>query len=100
LKEVRGIDWLRKHQIVPRGTTTAIFNANLNNIATAVRSDGTSDIQDWFGGSRSIEVSEDVVGLGSYGKTLTVLYDFDLPDSEEEEDEEALRESLTPRFRR
>ena len=27
----------------------------------------------WFGGKRKIEISEDVVGLGRYGKTLTIV---------------------------
>lgn len=44
--------------------------------------------------------SVNVVGLGRYGKTLTVLYDIDVPDADEEEDEESLIESWTPRFKR
>jgi len=28
---------------------------------------------DWLGGSRSVRATEQVVGLGSYGKTLIVL---------------------------
>ncbi len=60
----------------------------------------TSNLQRWFGGKRSIEISEDVVGLGRYGKTLTVLYDIDIPEAEDEEDEESLIESWTPRFKR
>jgi hypothetical protein len=40
-----------------------------------------------------------VIGLGSYGKTLTVLYDIDLPDEEERTDEDSMRESWKPRFR-
>ena len=45
-------------------------------------------------------ISEDVVGLGRCGKTLTVLYDIDLPEPEDEEDEERLIDSWTPRFKR
>jgi hypothetical protein len=40
------------------------------------------------------------VGLGRYAKTLTVLYDIDLPEPEDEEDEDNLIESWTPRFKR
>jgi hypothetical protein len=39
-----------------------------------------------------------VIGLGSYGKTLTVLYEIALPDQEEREEEESMRDSWTPRF--
>jgi len=31
------------------------------------------DVMDWLGGTRSATVTEEVVGLGRYGKTLTVL---------------------------
>ncbi|KIO48694.1 ImmA/IrrE family metallo-endopeptidase [Nitrosospira sp. NpAV] len=100
LKSVDGIDWIRKREAVPRNTPTFAFNQDVENVRRAVRVDETSTLQDWFGGSRSVEICEDVIGLGSYGKTLTVLYDIALPDDDEEEDEGFLIESWTPRFRR
>jgi hypothetical protein len=100
LKTRRDIDWLRKREMVPRNSTTFRFNQDECNIRDGVRMEGTSNLQDWFGSQNSVEICEDVVGLGSYGKTLTILYDFDLPDDEEEEDEKSLVESWTPRFRR
>ena len=100
LKALGGIDWIRKREAVPRNTPTFAFNQDDENVRRAVRIENTSNLQDWFGGHRSIEVSEDVIGLGRYGKTLTVLYDIDLPSEDEEEDEAALVESWTPRFRR
>ncbi|MGH8758722.1 MAG: ImmA/IrrE family metallo-endopeptidase [Burkholderiales bacterium] len=100
LKAVNGIDWIRKREAVPHSTPTFAFNQDATNVQRAVRIEETSNLQDWFGGRRSIEIREDVIGLGSYGKTVTVLYDIALPDAEEEEDEESLIESWTPRFRR
>jgi hypothetical protein len=100
LRELDGIDWLRKRQAVPPGTVTAEFNADRANVVKAARRKGTADLQDWFGGQRSIEMTEGVVGLGSYGKTLTVLHDIELPDEDDEADEEALQQSWTPRFAR
>ena len=100
LKEVNGINWIRRSQALPRGTPTFEFNQSVARIQSGQRADGTSNIQQWFGGSRSIEVSEDVLGLGSYGKTLTVLYDIELPDEDEESDEASMVESWTPRHRR
>jgi hypothetical protein len=100
LKELDGIDWIRKHQVVPRRTPTFAFNQDGAKIRGGERADGSSDLQEWFGGPRSIEVVEDVVGLGSYGKSLTVLYDFILPDEDEEAAEESLHESWTPTFHR
>jgi hypothetical protein len=99
LKTLDGINWLRKHEAVPRGTATWGFNQDANNIAKGNRADGTSNLQDWFGGNYDIEVTEDVIGLGSYGRTLTVLYEIELPDEEEREQESSMRDSWTPRFR-
>ena len=60
---------------------------------------------DWLGGTRSVKLAEEVVGLGHYGKTLTVLSSRSLALADEgyedEEREEAdLIEGYTPRFRR
>ena len=100
LKALDGIDWIRKREAVPRNTPTFAFNKDGENVRRAVRIEDASNLQDWFGGGRSIEVSEDVIGLGRYGKTLTVLYNIELPDADEEDEEAALIESWTPRFRR
>jgi hypothetical protein len=99
LKTLDGIEWLRKRETLPRGTMTYGFNQDDDNIKTGARADGTSNLQDWFGGRYDIEVTEDVIGLGSYGKTLTVLYEIELPDDEERAAEDSLQESWTPRFR-
>ena len=100
LKSIDGIDWLRKREAVPRNTTTFSFNQDAANVQSRARADGTSNLRDWFGGRFDIDVTEDVIGLGSYGKTLTVLYDIELPDEEEREEEDSLVQSWTPRFRR
>lgn len=100
LKSVDGIDWLRKRDHLPRSCPTYGFNQDAVNVRTAQRIEQSSNFQDWFGGRRSLEISEDVIGLGSYGRTLTVLYDINVPEPEEEEDEATLVESWTPRFRR
>jgi len=39
-----------------------------------------------------------MIGLGSYGKTLTLLYGIELPD-EDDQDDDSLQESWTPQFR-
>lgn len=99
LKGVDGIDWLRKRDLLPRCSATYAFNQDAANVRAARRVEETSNLQDWFGGKRRIAIDEDVIGLGSYGKTLTVLYNINVPEPEEEEDEAALIESWTPRFR-
>ena len=99
-KEINGITWLRKSQPVPRTSPTFQFNLDPTKVQRSARTKGTSNLQEWFSSDRDIEMTEDVVGLGSYGKTLTVLYDIELPDEEEEDENDALIESWTPRFRR
>jgi len=39
----------------------------------------------WFDCGGSLEVVEEVVGLGNYGRTLTVLWGESLPDPDDEE---------------
>lgn len=89
-KEIRGIQWLAKGEPVPRGTATAEFNKDPGNIARCERREAMTTIADWFGSGPDRELAEDVVGLGSYGRTLTVLFAGDAtewPDTEEEEEE-------------
>lgn len=86
LRELKGIDWLRKNQSVPRGTVTATFNEDPLNVRAARQAGGESSLATWFGGAREIELQEDVIGLGSYGKTLSVLHGIELPDAEDDED--------------
>lgn len=100
LRDVEGIDWIRKRERLPPTTATFEFNRDESNILRGLRVQDSSDLQTWFGGSRSYELSEDVVGLGRYGRTLTVLYDFEIPEPEDEEEERRLEESWVPRFRR
>jgi hypothetical protein len=100
LKTLKGIDWIRKREAVPRETATYAFNQDASRVVGGARADGTSNLQHWFGGTYDVEVTEDIVGLGSYGRTLTLLYEIEPPDEDEREQDAAMRESWTPRFRR
>lgn len=99
LQEAHGLTWIRKGRRVPRHTPTAQFNRERNRVRRADREEGHSSLQDWFDGPHDVQIAEDVVGLGRTGKTLTILHSIDLPDEEKIEEEEALIESWTPRFR-
>ena len=70
---------------------------------TGARDSGDGRLNDWMGGERVYRVQEEVVGLGQYGRTLTVLICEGLSADKESEydDEEAeLIESWTQKFRR
>jgi hypothetical protein len=99
-REIKGIDWLRKSTVLPRSSVTYRFNSDPANVAHGGREDGESPLQDWFGGDLQVTLYEEVVGLGGYGKTLTILTALDLPDPEEIEEDEDLTDSWTPRFQR
>ena len=101
LKEVEGLNWIRKGEGLSKATATFAFNQDPERVRRAEREQDVSDLQDWLGGDRSLSVTEQVIGLGSYGKTLTVLTALDLDEQIEEiGEEEEFVESWTPRFRR
>jgi hypothetical protein len=88
LRDVKGMEWLKKGDLLPRRSATAKFNRDAENVADGRREEGASDLDDWFDGAPEVEMNEDVVGLGNYGKTLTVLFTDEALDDEEDEDDE------------
>ena len=93
------LSFLRKGDSLPASATSR-FNASPVNVHLGRRSTGQTDLSIWFDGPRNIELDEEILGLGGYGYTLTVLSSEELPeDPADEEDEDAqLEESWTPRF--
>lgn len=90
---------------VPSGTLTARFNASPPRIAAADREERPLDIVDWFGLGDGVRGTEEVIGLGGYGRTLTVIQcnlktEVDFDPEDEADDDEYLAERWTPRFRR
>jgi len=81
----RGLAWLRKGSPLPRGALTADFNRTASNVSDAVQKEGSSTLSDWFDGAPDVEMDEDVVGLGRYDRTLTVLFTREALDEEDED---------------
>ena len=101
LKEAKGLSWIRKGEPLSTATTTFSFNQDPERVRRADRAEDAANIRDWFDGDRSVSITEQVIGLGNYGKTLTVLTALDIEEQIEEiEEDEALVESWRPRFRR
>lgn len=73
LKSRRDLTWLRKGAKVPKGTATAALNARPNLVRDTARREAQTELASWFGGNRSYEALEQVIGLGRYAKTLTVV---------------------------
>lgn len=104
MKSLPQLTWLRRGVPLPRGTASAKLGADLARVAEGDRVDEEIDIMDWLGGTRSAAGTEQSLGLGSYGKTLTVLTCASLEDETYREDDgdsdEDLAERWTPRFHR
>jgi hypothetical protein len=102
IKSLPQLSWIRKGMPVPRDTATAKLNADPSRVANGERIEAEISVTDWLGGSRSVPATEQAVGLGSYGKTLTVLCCPSVQDEafqEDDHDEQNLIERWTPRFR-
>ena len=95
LQEARGVTRLAKGEYVPAGTLTDKFNNDPNNAGSCNSIGAYCSLDDWFPNARQIEMSEDVIGLGNYGKTLTVLFTHE----EVEEADDDIGE-WKPRFER
>ena len=104
MKTLPKLDWLRKGSTLPSGTATARFAAQPARVRAGERITDSVDVRDWLGGTTRADISEESVGLGTYGKVLTVLVSSTIgcEDNEDdhEEDEESVIERWTPRFRR
>jgi Zn-dependent peptidase ImmA (M78 family) len=104
MKSLPKLDWLRKGTPLPSGTATARLAAQTARVLAGERVADAVDVRDWLGGMTRAEISEESIGLGQYGKVLTVLVSSkigqdDEPD-EEEEDDDSVIERWTPRFHR
>jgi Zn-dependent peptidase ImmA (M78 family) len=100
LLEIAGPNRIKKGEALPPGCPTELFNRDSGRVSRAERTTGESDLQDWIGGPHSVALTEEVVGLGGYGRTLTVLTTQEAVDPDELQEEVELIESWKPRFRR
>lgn len=84
IRDLPGINWIRKGELVPNGTATQRFNKETNNVNAGATAEAWTSLDDWFDGAPRIDMKEDVVGLGTYEKTLTVLFtDEAIPDDDD-----------------
>lgn len=74
LLTARGVQWLKKGSNLPARCPTRTFNGKRSNVSGGQMASGWTSLDDWFPGAQQVELKEDVVGLGGYGKTLTVLF--------------------------
>lgn len=92
-------NFLRKGDLLPFSGTRK-FNQDHTNVLSAKRACTRTSFSEWFGDKSNFLLDEEIIGLGGYGFTLTVLSSEELlVDPYEEDDEDAkLIESWTPKF--
>lgn len=83
---IKNLRWLKKGSLIPSGTATAQFNQKQANILNGERTEGWTKLHYWFDEAPQVEMKEDVAGLGSYRRTLTVLFTDEVIDTEEDDD--------------
>jgi hypothetical protein len=100
LRRLKPRRWLRKGDALPKGSVTLRLNADPTKIAKAERADGPANGAEWFVDFPDVELFEEAVGLGSFGRTLTILTTVDELDDEEDLDNDALHKSWEPNLQR
>jgi hypothetical protein len=87
-RALRGIPGYRhplKGSNLHKDSLTRHFNLIASNVTNALRDDDGADLIAWFQADDEIDASEEVIGLGEYGKTLTIIT-ADLPDEAEQDE--------------
>lgn len=87
LRDIPGINWIRKGELVPNQSETCDFNSDKAKVASGAKAEAWTTLGLWFDGAPEVEMKEDVVGLGTYEKTLTVLFTNEAIVDEEELEE-------------
>lgn len=102
MKSLPKRDWLRKGTRLPAGAAATRLASNPARVLAGDRIADEVDVRDWLGGTQKAAVSEESIGLGRYGKVLTILVSSTIGqfDENEDEDETDVIERWTPRFRR
>lgn len=96
LRRLKGYRHLKKGTVLPPDSLTRDFNQSLDNVDLAKRDEDDTDLMLWFHTDDEIDASEEVVGLGDYGRTLTIIT---AEISDEDDDSEADGAWRQPTFR-
>lgn len=95
LRAMKGIQWPRKGRALPKSSATLALRKRPSAVDDRESDSADSDTTVWFDSDHEASLSEEVIGLGEYGRTLTVLTVDD-----DEDDGEGGDEAWAPKFRR
>ncbi|MGB7433213.1 MAG: ImmA/IrrE family metallo-endopeptidase [Ahrensia sp.] len=98
-KNLGRLRFLRKGDLLP-ASGTSDFNRDASRILSGDSMCVECKLASWFEGPKHITLDEEIVGLGRYGLTLTVLSSEEITEDpyEDEDEDEKLENSWTPRF--
>jgi Zn-dependent peptidase ImmA (M78 family) len=82
LRRLPGYIHPKKGLPLPKECATKYFNQDSSRISSAERDDDSTDSMTWFHTDDEYEAVEELVGLGGYGRTLTVVTLEDDPEEE------------------
>jgi len=74
LREIVGVRLFRRGDPLPNASATSRFNRDHQNRLSAKEVESTCCLSAWFPDAPAHEMNEDILGLGKYGKTLTVWF--------------------------
>lgn len=93
--KIKGYTHLKKGVTIPRDTLTCNFNQTRSKIEQSERASEDTDLMHWFNTDKEIAANEEVIGLGTYGKILTVI----TADATEDNEDEINEDRDEPRFK-
>ena len=73
MKDFGNFTWIRKGEVVPADTETFHFNKDKAKIGSSQKESNDTDLQNWLDIEQSVPALEEIIGLGKYGKTLTII---------------------------
>ncbi len=73
LRAYKGLQWSRKGRALPKASVTLALRMRPGAVDNCESDTGDGDTSVWFDSDNEIALTEEVVGLGEYGRTLTVL---------------------------
>jgi len=88
-KQIPGLDWLRKKDDLPQNVPSRRYANDSDWVRSCVDEHDETKLSNWFPGVRDRDVEEDIAGLGSYERLLTVIMTEESNDEDTDEEEES-----------
>jgi len=100
MRENYHLTWPKRGAGIPANSVTAKLNSNETNVRTSQRRAGEASLANWFHAEHDCRFNEEAIGLGEYGRTLTILWGDSVPDQNDfrgaKEDADDGDENLLP----